>query len=439
LALVEGCKHSLEITVPVEEVERETERVLLSLKDKVKISGFRPGKVPASIIQSRYASEIRQEVLESLIPRHLRTALEADGLDLVGSPDITEVKFEKGEALVFTAEFEVSPEVELAEYKNVEVPYEEPEVTEEDVDGRMAGLQEQKAEYLNVDPRPLGDGDFAVVSLKSLSGVEGAPIENDEMMLQVGDPDTLADFSANLTGMEPGQEKEIEVTYPEHYGEARLSGKTVRFHVALKAIRQKELPALNDEFAKDVGDYKDLEELREAVRSSMRGEREYQAQQGAKNALIESLIDQHDFPVPSAYIERQLDVNLEQRVRGLMAQGLDPRNLDIDWKKVRDSQRERAERDVKASMILDRIGQREAIEVTQDEVDQQVKHIASQRKEPMAAVRKELEEAEEIPRIASRIRTEKTLSFLFEQSRKVAPREKPADDTEPEEESAESE
>jgi len=424
LALIEGCKHSLEITVPVEEVERETDRVIESLKDKAKLPGFRPGKVPSSIVRSKFAAEIRQEVLESLLPKHLRARLEEEGLDLVGSPDITDVKFEKGEPLVFTAEFETSPEIELGDYAGVEVPYEEPEVSDEDLERRLEQLREQKAEYVSVDPRPLQEGDHAVVSLKSVGGLEGDPIENDEMMLQVGDGDTLKDFSENLLGVEPGQEKEFDVAYPEEYGEPRLSGKTVRFQVTVKSIRQKEVPELNDEFAKDLGDYKDLDELKDTLRSSMQGEREYMAQQAAKGALVEKLVDEHDFPVPAVYVERQLDANLEQRVRELMAQGVDPRNLDVDWKKVRETQKDRAGRDVKASMILDRIGEREAIEVTQEEVDQQVQRIAAQRKEPVPAVRKELEEAEEMPRIASRIRTEKTLAFLFERARKVAPQEK---------------
>ena len=416
-----GCKRSLEITIPVEEVERETDRVIASLRAKVRLPGFRPGKVPVGLLRGKFASEIRQEVLEALVPKALRAEVEKDNLDIVGEPNITKVNFERGEPIEFTAEIEVAPEVELEEYREIEVPYEEPDLTEQDMDERFERMREERAEYINVDPRPVEKGDYAVISLKSIGGIEGEPIENDEMTLHVGGEDTLADFTSNVTGMQPDEEKEFDVAYPEEYGEARLAGKTVRFAVKLKTIRKKELPELNDEFAKDLGDYKDLDELREAVRSAMKGEREFVARQQAQGALVEKLIDMHDFPVPDAFVERQLDLNLEQRVREMMAQGVDPRQLDVDWKKVRESQRERATRDVKASMILDRISEREAVEVTQDEVDRQVQRIAQQRREPAPAVRKELEEAGELSRIASRIRTEKTLNVLFEHARKVAP------------------
>jgi trigger factor len=424
LAEAEGNKRSLEISVAAEEVEQETNRVVETLKGQVKIPGFRPGKVPDGMIRSRYASEIRQDVLEALVPKALKSKVEDEGLDIVGSPNIKDIQFEKGEPLSFTAEVEIVPEFELEEYRGLEVEYEEPEVTEEDVDKRMEGLQQQKAEYINVDPRPVEDGDFAVVSLKSVGGLEGEPIENDEMMLHVGDSETMADFSKNLTGMEPGEEKEIEVTYPEDYGQERLAGKAITFHVNLKVIRKKEVPGLDDDFAQDLGDYKDLAELRDAMKSGMQAEQQFMAQQEAKNSAIDQLVDMHAFEPPEAFIEGQIETNIRTRLEEMMAQGIDPRKMEIDWEKVKESQRERSIRDVKASMILDRIGECENIEVTQDEVDRQVDRLATQRQEPVAAVRKDLEESDEIRRVASRIRTEKTLNLLFEQSRKIAKKEK---------------
>jgi trigger factor len=419
LALIEGCRHSLEVTVPAEEVERETEKVVEALREKVRLPGFRPGKVPASIIRSRFPGEVRQGVLEALIPKYLRQEVEKANLPLVGEPDIRDLDFEPGRPLRFRAEFEVVPEFELQEYRGITVTYSEPEVSEEDIDERLERLREQKADYVNIDPRPVADGDFAVVRLESVAGVEGKPIRQEEMMLHVGDPDTLADFTENLRGMEPGEEKEFNVTYPEDYGEERLAGRTVRFRVLLKAIRRKELPELNDEFARDLGDYQNLAELREALRASLRAEREFLAQQKAKNELIDKLVDMHDFPVPEVFVERQMEANVEQRMRELVAHGVDPRNIKLDWDKVRAAQGERARRDVKASMILERIADREAIETTVDELDREIQRIARQQREPVPAVRKRLEQEGQLRRIASRIRIEKTINFLFEQARKV--------------------
>jgi len=419
LGLIEGCRYSLEVTVPVDEVERETERVIESLREKVRLPGFRPGKVPNGIIRSRFAAEVRQEVLEALVPKFLRQEVEKANLPLVGEPDIRDLEFEPGKPLRFRAEFEVIPEFELKEYRGLTVTYSEPEVTEKDIDERLEALRQEKADYVNVDPRPAADGDYVLLRLESIAGVEGKPIRQEDLMLQVGDPDTLADFTENLRGMQPGEEKEFDVAYPEDFGEARLAGKRVRFRALLKAIRRKELPEINDEFARDLGDYQNLAELREAVRASLAAERQLLAQQRAKTELIDKLVDLHDFPVPEVFVERQLEANIEQRVRELAAQGVDPRSIRLDWSKLRQAQGERARREVKASMILERIADREAIETTYEELDREIQRIARQSREPVPAVRKRLEQEGQLRRLASRIRIEKTLNFLFEQARKV--------------------
>ncbi len=419
MAEQDECKRSLAITIPAEEVDQEMDRIVQDMREKVRLPGFRPGKVPASMIRSRFAHEIRKEVLETLIPKYLKTEVERANLELVGTPNVKDVKLEKGQPLEFTAEFEVQPDFELEEYLGIEVPYEVADVTDDDLDQRLEQIREQKVEFVNLDPRPAEDGDYAAVSLRSVGGVD-EPIENDHMVVCIGADDTIGDFSENLRGMAPGDEKEFDVTYPDDYVQQRLAGKSIRFHTLLKAVQKKELPELDDEFAKDLGDYKDLGELRDAVRSTMKAEREFAAQQEAKGALVEKLVDKHDFPVPEAYIDGQIEANVRQRLGELAAQGVDPRNIKLDWEKVKESQRGQALRDVRASLILDKIAERETVEVTREEVDQQVQRIAQQRREPAAAVRRSIEEGGEIGRIVARIRTEKTLNVLFEQSRKTA-------------------
>jgi trigger factor len=313
----------------------------------------------------------------------------------------------------------VSPEFELQDYRGLTVAYQDPEVSDDDVARRIEELREQKADYVNVDPRPAEDGDHAVVALEALSGLE-KPLKQDEVMLHVGGQDTLGAFTENLRGMSPGDEKEFDVRYPDDFGDAKLAGKSVRFRAAMKGIRRKELPELNDEFAKDLGDYLTMDELRAEVRKSLLREKEYLAQQEAKNKLVEKLVEMHEFPVPQAYLDRQIENQVEQYLRAVAASGGDPRSVKLDWQKVRESQREQATKDVKASLLLERIADREAIEVMQDEVDREVQRIARQDREPVAAVRRRLEEQGVLRRIASRIRTEKTLTFLFEHARKVA-------------------
>jgi trigger factor len=419
LAVIEGCKHELEISIPLEDVEQETGRVLENVKKRARIPGFRPGKVPASLIRKQFEGEIRQQVLETLIPKYLQKQFEAEDLRVVGTPNISDVHFHPGEPLRFKAEFEVVPDIELKDYKGLSVVYHDPEITDADVDRRLEELREARAEYVNVDPKPVEDGDYAVVALESTGGVEGPPVKNDEMVLHIGSDDTFEAFSTNLRGVSPGEEKEFEVTYPADYGQNRLSGKTVRFRAHLKGIRRKELPELNDEFAKDMGDYLNLDELRDAVKKSLLAQRQFEAQQEAKNKLIESLVDMHEFPVPEAFVENQLKNRVEQQLRALAGEGVDPESVKLDWKKVKETQGEKALREVKASMLLSRIAEREAIAATRDEVDREVERLARQQREPFAALRLKLEKNGALGRLASHIQTEKTLSFLFEHAQKT--------------------
>ena len=420
MALVEGCKHSLEISVPVPDVESETSRVVGDVMKRAKLPGFRPGKVPAALIRKQFAGDIRQKVLEALVPKFLNKQIEAENLNMAGSAEYSDVHFHDGEPLRFKATFEVVPEIELGEYKDVEVPYQDPAVTDEDIATRIDELRNSKADYVNVDPRPVEDGDFAVVSLESISGVEGEPVKTEEMQLEIGAAETFEAFTVNLRGLSPGEEKEFEVVYPEEFGSAKLAGKTVKFHATLKGIRKKELPELNDEFAQDLGDYRTVDELREAVRKSIFAHREYEAQQQAKKLIVDKLVDAHGFPVPEVFVDRQIKNRVDQTVRSMMAEGLDPKSLKLDWNKVKEAQHDEALREVKASMLLGKISEREAIHATRDEVDREVEKVARQQRKPVAAIQMEFQKDGTMGRIASHIQTDKTLSFLFEHARKTA-------------------
>ena len=419
MALIEGCKHALDVSIPFVEVESETTTVVADFQKRVKMPGFRPGKAPASLIKKNFAEDIRQKVLEKLIPQALNKRFEEEQLRVVGQPSVTDLHFHEGEEVHFKAEFEVYPEFELKEYRGVSVPYHDPEITPEDVEKRLAEIRDQKATFANVDPRPLEDGDFAVMLLESLEGVE-PPVQSDEMQLEIGGPDTLAGFTENLRGLAPGDEKEFEVVYPEDYGQERLAGKTVKFRAKVSGVRKKELPELNDEFAQDLGDYRTMDELREAIKSSMFAQQQGEAQREAKDKIVEKLTEDHDFPVPEVFVERQIENRVEQRLRSLAGQGVDPRELKLDWAGIKTAQRDPALKEVKASLLLSKVAEREGIVATRDEVDKEVERIARQQREAFAPLRIRLEKDGTLGRIASHIQTEKTLNLLFEQATKTA-------------------
>lgn len=419
MPLLEGCKHSLEITIPLDAVDEATAKVTGDYQKRAKLPGFRPGKAPASLIRKHFEPDIRQKVLESLVPKFFDSTVQNEHLQVISQPDIKEVHFHAGEPIRFKAEFEVAPEVELGDYKGLEVPYQEPEVTEEDIDKRVEEVRNEKATFVNMDLRPLADGDFAVVALESIEGIE-PPLKQDEVTIEVGGKDTLEGFTENLRGMEPEEEKVFEVKYPEESSQPNLAGKTVKFYCTVKGLRRKELPELNDEFAQDLGDYRNMAEFRDAIKKSIAAQRQHAQTQEAKNKLVDLLVDKHEFPVPEVFVERQINNRLEQIARSMADQGIDLNKMKLDWEKLKEAQREKAVREVKASLLLSKISEKESIHATKAEVDREVERLARQQRQPVVALRPKLEKDGTLGRIASHIQTEKTLTFLFDHARKTA-------------------
>jgi trigger factor len=419
LSSTKSCKQELEISVPWEEVEQETGRIVKAIRGNAKIPGFRPGKAPDTIVRSRYQKEIRQEIIDKLVPRFFWEQAQQQNLRVVGSPQVDDLHLENGEAMRFRAEFEVYPDFELGDYRRLEVPFREPEVSEEEVEQELQRIREQHASFRNLDPRPLADGDIAVLSLKGTSQDGAPPIEQEETTVTIGNEETLPEFNEHLRGKSPGDEVDFEVRYPDDFSNRTLAGKSFSFHAEVKGLREKELPELNDDFAADLGDFRTLEEVRRHMHELIENQRRRQATEAAQEALIDELIKGHDFPVPEGLVDRQIATRLERQLRSLKQQGVDVSKLDWDWDKVRDEERERASRDVKASLLLERIAKAENISASSEEIDEQVKRYAEQTKQSPAAAREKLAEEGALDRMQVQMSNDKTLSFLFDEAEKV--------------------
>ncbi|MBI4903705.1 MAG: trigger factor [Acidobacteria bacterium] len=415
MAFVEGCKHELEVIIPTEDVLAETAKVAESFRAKANLPGFRPGKAPLSMIRSRFSDRIKQEVLENLVPRFLRKKVEEEHLDMVGTPEVSGLHYHEGQDVHFKVTLEVAPEIELKEYRGVTVAYAPPEVDEAELNARINEIRKSKADYANIDPRPAESGDVAVIDLVSVGGLEGEPMKAEELQVELGSEETVAGFN-DLLGVSPGDTKNITIEYPANYGQERLAGKTVEFSVYLRRLQRKELPELNDDFAKDLGDFQTYDELIQAIRTNMQREKEYSAQRAAKDSIVDKLAEMHPFPVPDTYVDRQVEIYIDQ-----IFQGHEKEREKVDFKRVKEAMHDRAVKEIRGSLVLDKIATAETIHATQDEVDGELNRYAKQQREPVAAVRKRFQENGTIGRIASSIRTEKTLNFLFENARKEAP------------------
>ncbi len=420
------CKREIEVEVPADAVSQETDSLIQRFQKRARIPGFRQGKVPAGVIRQRFAEDIRHEVMDALMPRYIRQEAEKRGLTPVTSPRVSDIKMEPGEPLRFKATFEVLPEIEISGYKDVRAEKKDVSITDEEVEQSLNNIREQHATYSAVEDRPLQDGDFAQVSFRGTPKQQEAPaggqqpsnpVSVDDVLVEVGGQDTVNEFSENLRGARAGQERTFDVTYRDDFSDKRLAGKTMTYTVQVKAIKTKQLPELNDDFARELGSFESLEAVRKHIRESLERDKQRTAEREAKDQLIDELLKRHDFAVPDALVDRQVEVRLERGLRALAAQGMRPENLKrMDFTRLRAGQREAALREVKASLVLDRIADAEHIQVSDEEIDQELNEIAEQAKQPVESIRARLTGEGALDRIRNRIRSEKTLDFLYRQS-----------------------
>ena len=426
---VDSCKREIDIAVPWDDVRHESDRIIESFRRQARIPGFRPGKAPAAVVRSRYQKEIRQEIVEQLIPKFFHAEAVEKKYDIVGKPQFHDLEMEDGEPMTFRAEFEVVPEFELSDYRRLQVPYNEPEVSDEQLEAELEALRERHASFVNLDPRPLEDGDIAVLSLSS-DPPDGPKIDEEDTTIVLAEEGTLPEFTENLRGRSPGETADFEVNYPEEFGNKELAGKTVSFHATVKGVRKKEVPELDDDFAAELGDFQTIDQARSSLREQIGDSMRRQAIEAAKTKLLDQVVAAHDFPVPDSMTENQLMRRLEGRLGALQRQGVDIEKLDIDWRKVRDDERVPAERDVKGGLILERIARAESLKAAPEEIDEQVKAYATRNQLAVETARKKLAEDGTLDRLQTQVSRDKALSFLFDEAEKVDAEEDTAEDSE---------
>ena len=412
-------KREISVEIPVEEVNRETEVLIQKYQKHARLPGFRIGHVPASVIKQRFAEDLKSEVVEALVPRYFRREAEKQGLRPVSQPRVSDLHIHDNEPLRFKASFEVMPEITVEGYKDLRAEKPEIKVTDEEVEETLTGLREQQATFTTVEGKTLADGDFAQASLdgQPKDDPEGKPVHMDEVLIEINGKGTMPEFTENLRGVSAGEERTFDVVYPEDSQDKRLAGKTFTYTVKVGAIKQKSLPELNDDFAKQLGEFSTLEEVRTRIREGMESERKHTAEHEAKDKLMAELIKRNDFEVPEALVENQVDVRLERGLRALAAQGMRQEDIKkMDFNRLRAGQRDQAVQEVKASVLLDKIADEEKIEVSDEEIDKEVTALALQSKQSEASIRERLTREGALERIRARIRSEKTLDFLYNQS-----------------------
>jgi trigger factor len=420
-----NTKREIQVEVPAAEVARQTDTLIQKYQKLARIPGFRRGHVPASVIKQRFSEDIKSEVVDALVPRFFRKEADKQGLIPVSQPRVSDLHIHDGEPLRFKATFEVMPEIKVEGYKELRADKPAVSVTDEEVEEALKGIQEQRATFTPIEGRVLVDGDFAQVSLdgkpkagdgKPKDG-EGKPVHMDDILVEIAGKTTMPEFTENLRGASAGDERTFDVLYPADFSDQRLAGKTLTYTVKVQGIKQKSLPEMNDAFAKELGEFANLEEVRKKLREGMEAERKQAAERESKEKLVTELIKRNDLEMPEALVERQIDLRLERGLRALAAQGMKSEDVKkMDLNRLRAGQRDQAVQELKAAMLLEKIADQEKIEVGDEEINREVEALAEQSKQPVESIRARLTQEGVLDRIRNRIRNEKTLDYLYHQS-----------------------
>ena len=419
------CRRELDLEIPADVVTKKMESVAKEFSKLARVPGFRPGKAPVALIRKRFAEDIKGEVLQSLVPETVEKAVVEQKLTPVSQPHVENLDFTEGQPVKFRAVFEVLPEFELGNYKDLDIEMPPMDITEDDVTKTLEEMRQRAAAFAPVEGRPAQNDDYVQLKIVGNPEGEGEPVQADSVMCHLGAEETMEPFNENLKGANIGDHKTFDVTYPTDYPDTKLANKTFHYNVEVLGIKTKQLPEINDEFAKDVSDATTLDELKTKVRESLEHERDHKHKELLREKVLAALIKSHDFPVPEVLVQGQMDVRLERVVRSLAAQGIDPRAVNVDWVSLRNGQQARATDDVKAELIVDRIATAENIDINDEELNHELEHAAQHSGESAAAIHARLTKQGTLDRMKSKLRSDKTIDWIAQNSRirTVAPAE----------------
>jgi len=415
---ISPVKKKLRVEVPVETVLAEFNRVAATYKRHSRIAGFRPGKAPVGLVKRRYGKDIRQEVLRKLIPESYDQSIRDRKIRPLGQLQLEQVDFNEGKPLVYEAVVETLPEFEVPEYKGLEVRLEDQPPDEESVARELDRLRDRNAPLISVpDRNEARDGDYAVVDLVGKYVPDGdEAIRQDNTTIRVGDENTQQDFNQALMGMEVGGEKTFVVDYPEDYPEEKLAGRRVRFNLQLNDVKMKDLPEPNDEFAKDLGDFDDLDQLKEQIRQGLSSQWQQARDSSIRRQLIQRLSENSPFPLPEILVEDRIDNKIRDVAYNLARQGVDPAKANLDWNRIRDDLRQDAEQETRAALILSEIAENESLEVKPAELEAEIRETADALNQPLEKIRQKFHDEESRAGLKTRILRRKALDLLVENS-----------------------
>jgi trigger factor len=396
-------------------VQQEWEKAYGRVQKRASLPGFRRGHVPRSLVKLHFADDVRREVAEHLIPDVYRRALTEARIDPVNEPDLQDLTLEEGAPLSFTAVVEVKPTIALADYRGVDVQHAPAPVTDADVAETLERMREQHAQFNSVE-RAAATGDLVVVDY-TLAPDDHEPTRADGYHFLVGGGTVLPEIDAGVVGMKAGEEREVSLRFADDHRMEALRGKAGTARLKLGEVKEKILPALDDEFAKALGEFDTLDAVRAEVRRQLEARREAESRQALEDKIVDALLARHEFGVPDAMVMRQVAHQVEHTRERLRRQGVDPAGIQWDYAKIVGELRPGAEKAVRRSLLLEAIAEKEEITASDADVDTEVEKFAQASQRPAPAVRRMMEKSGDLDALQHGLRERKTLDLLIEHAR----------------------
>lgn len=387
---VSSIQKSIEVEIPADLISMTSRQITGEFARQANVPGFRPGKVPATVIRTRFAKEIQEEVVQRVLGESFRQVMQEKGLQPLGDPELDHLDpYIEGAPMKYKARFEIKPAINLGEYRGLEIDEPKIEVTETDVEAMVERLRMSLSHLRPIEDRGAEDGDIATIEL--VTTVEGGEPETRSGEVTIGEEGPLPEMHEKLQGVKPG---DPAIPFDRHFGDDAQNeawrGKDVHFEVTLKSLAVREKPEVTDEFAKSVGGWETVEQMREVITADIRKHREAETMRFKRNQLGEKLLAAHEFEVPETLVEDELGKSLNNYARYLASQGVDLENAGLDWRKVGEEFRPEAVKRVKRSLILEAIAKNENITISDVEIDAEIRRAASEQERDFADVKHHL-------------------------------------------------
>jgi trigger factor len=412
-----STKRGMEVEIPADTVSDELEKAFETYRRRARIPGFRSGKIPLSVVKQRFGKQVEGDVLQHLIEEYAHKALEENRIEPIQHPILDEYDYRQGQPFVFRTTFEVRPKIQIQDYKGLQVSRRDATVSDEKVAESMQALRERAARYSTLDGRKAEDGDVVVGSLSGrfLEG-KGKNFDGEAITMTVGAEKNHPDFNERLKGIAAQETRVFQVRYPQDYPSTVLAGCLVEYALTAREVKVRELPALDDELAREIGDFASLQGLTDHVREELARREKSAADADVKDKILTTLVEKNDFEVPESLVDQQMDRQVEDTVRMMIVQGIDPHRAEVNWREEREKGRAVAVKRVRAMLILEAIAQLEGLSVSTEEVQQRLRHEARRQNISVDDMKEQLSRKGHLDGLQRQLLREKALDFLLDQA-----------------------